>query len=64
MPRLMQSWRIFSNSSRSSTAPLGLDGELMMIIRVFGVSGFSIIAAVRVKPFSSSVSTKTHLPPA
>ena len=37
--------------SRSSTPPLGFDGELMMTIRVLSVMYGSIIDAVRVKPF-------------
>ena len=43
------------NSSLSSTAPDGLDGELIRIILVFAVRCGSTIEAVSVKPFASSV---------
>ena len=45
MPRLTHRWRIFSNSARSTTAPEGFDGELIIISRVLGVTAASIIAA-------------------
>jgi hypothetical protein len=48
----------------SITAPDGLQGELIMMIRVFGVIALATSAAVSAKPSSSLVSTKTHLPPA
>ena len=64
MPRDDASRKIFSNSARSITAPLGFEGELMSTILVRSLRCGSIIAAVSVKPFASSVSTKTHFPPA
>ena len=54
----------FSNSPRSNTAPLGLQGELMSTILVREVRCGSMTEAVSAKPFFSSVSAKTHLPPA
>jgi hypothetical protein len=54
---------IFSNSCQSSTAPLGLEGELMRTIRVFGVRTASIIAAVTESITLVSLDN-THFPPA
>ena len=64
MPRSLVTLKIFSNSARSNTAPEGFDGELIITSLVFGVMARSIIAAVKVNPAASSVSTNTHFAPA
>ena len=54
----------FCISSGGTTAPVGLFGELTIIIRVLGVMRLAASAAVKAKFFSWSVATSTALPPA
>ncbi len=53
-----------TNSSGSTTAPAGFEGELTRTMRVRLLRSGSILAAVTLNPPASSGGTNTHLPPA